>query len=420
MNMGILGLKMSQQHLAPRPRSPALCRLSVLFLLIPCSWAQAQTPDYTLAQRLQPVAGQAYRASVLADNGDVAGYTVKPNGTTTKVVSENNAPPNSPISFSWLSALYASFKTVKVPMADVSPVVWLGGVPSIKPRYLNSTSTWPTASLSDGKWQVATWPTSGRIEQSAAFAANAAPAGTVTRTWLESGTYSAMVGGNASAASTIKMNASGSVLLSNKSGVSLTVGNQKTAVTVPAPYSLRGASALAEDNSVLLGVNLGTSAYEPRCLVWRAGTTTEVAVATGFASPRTFCVGMSRDGVVVGHVDDAPSGFSLESPRPRVYFAWQNGRVVSQTPVLTAPNEYAYGLGVSRGGAVALVVEAGGQAQLIGGGQRRALKDALSPHLATGDEAVPLGMNDGGSLLVQVFNVGNAAGADYRVFSPRP
>jgi hypothetical protein len=393
-------------------------------LLLSCVGAPALAQSLTYAEtyRLQAPGNQEIRAFALADNGDVGGATAKPNGTVSKTQWVDTSTPNSPITYTPLAIFLYKPVTVKVPMVDVYPVVWKAGVPQVRTRYLNSTSTWVLGSTAPGKWLTATWATSGRIEQRLAWDLDVPygprPSRSVVRNWVEGGSYSAIVGGNASYTDVVKVNAQGAVLVSSPSLTTLTVGTQKTTVAPPIGVATQVAVALGEDNAVLYNGQDNAANGASGCFIWRNGVTARVQVQTALANPALSCLAVSKDGVVVGMVDETTPALSFAEPRRRVYFLWKDGLVLSLSPPVMANNELGYGHGVARGGAVALVGDRRDKF-LFQNGQLTLFSTVVAATLSPGEQVYGEAMNDVGQVLAKVFPANVNAPLQYRVYSPR-
>jgi len=377
--------------------------------------AGAQT--WAMTQSLTVPGQAAFRATALSDNGDVGGFVVVPNGTVSKLTSGGTSS-NGPLDNTWLGALLNGPKWVKVPMADVMPVVWRAGTAVVHKRYMNNTSTWLLASAGPGKWLTATQGTTGRVEAAPALGVGQPefewPAKSLARTWQEGGTYSASLGSPMSGRDLVKVNAAGAVLTVLAGRTTLVVGSTRTTVQAPAGYTAAAGVALGEDGSVLLNA-MGPDGANT-CLKWVNGLSTPIGVQTELSGPQVSCLGISRDGVVVGMVDESLTGRpSLDGERRRVYFTWQAGQTLMRSAPTQAPSGWGTCVGVARGGRSAAV---GGlyPAQVFTAGQVLALRDVLSPPPGSDVGLRAVAMNDAGQLLVNSFS---GTTESHAVYDPR-
>ncbi len=389
----------------------------VLFSALVATQASAQT--WALTHNLTVPGQAAFRATALSDNGDVGGFVVVPNGTISKLSSGSGGSGNGPLDNTWLGALLNGSRYVKVPAGDVVPVVWRGGAAVMFKRYMNSTSSWLLASAGPGKWITATSSVSGRVEAGPALAVGMPdlewPRSSQARTWKEGGAYSAVLGAPTSGGrDLVKVNLSGAVLTVLSGRTTLVAGGTRTTVQPPAGYTGAVGVALGEDGSVLL--NASGPGGSHACLRWFNGVSTPVTVQTELVAPQLSCLGISRDGVVVGMVDEALSGApDVVGQRRRVYFTWQAGQTLSKSAPTVAPSGWGTCVGVAQGGRSAAV---GGlyPEQVFTAGKVLSLRDVLTPSPSTAVALRAVSMNDAGQLLVASSS---GAAETYSLHEPR-
>lgn len=267
----------------------AMAHFSVLTLTAgsmvwPCvSVAQQVLPSYAISTKLKPVTGflglsQESQAVALNNAGQVVGWTTKSAGSVSFAGFDASL-------WSYLGLPIGQPGTTTIKLAEVSPVIWTGGVPKVQPRYQGNRSSWGYRIRGDGAVLVAAATKSGRLPR--AYGENfqydlAADTGLTNSTvqWLKGGTYSP-IGLTGTMSNLVYASKSGEVLVayvSTSLGTELRwfKGGRTQRIFAPPGVGSLYPRAVNNAGTVLLMADITQPDAMKRCFTWSEGVLTEL------------------------------------------------------------------------------------------------------------------------------------------------